>query len=211
MEDAKTFMLNSHGFEVIHKNPIKLNTNERIIMFCDTGCTLFVYKLLNDFIYKHLSRVKNSSEFINLLHNPIIAGNKYDKLKKVLNNKFCVFQDEIPYLKFDFRDVDFRSGLMQLPVIMEGRFNGEKLKDPYTHINFESYTFRPRYVERYKSNIEIILKKMREQSKGNGFYLILFTCREHVSELKDPETVKNYDMTDDSSYESDSYDSQDSL
>lgn len=186
MSAATGYMINAHGFELLHTNAVKLQPNEHVIMLCNWGCPLTVKNLFNDFIYKHVSYAKDADDLYGMLLDTGSVAKKYKPLN-FIKNIFCIYSDHVPEIRFMFDDPTFRSGVYQLPITTSQRVSGLYLSNPYAPVNITSRYMIPDN----GTLLSDIIVKLREQSP-NGFTLVTFTCRDFISALPEPKKLRNF-------------------
>jgi hypothetical protein len=157
----ESYVVHAHGFEDTCSKFVSLLPGEYILMHCTHGCTLYVQKLFNEFIQRHLMKAKNADEFLLLMKKPESAGKKYAKLEAFLNKTFCLFEDQVPNISLDMSTTQFRTGLFKLPV--------KGPQEKWNDIAIDSY-----------SDLYDVITEIRMVNKEKGFLLALFTCREYT-------------------------------
>jgi len=182
---SAVYMVNGHGKELLHVEAVTLKPDERVIMLCNWGCTLFTKNLFTDFIYTHLAKAQNTHELIAMMMDPESKGKKYKPLS-FIKNIMCEYRDKVPELQFIFKDKNFRAGVHELPVIAindaGNRASASQLKSPDVKLFHRSY-YSQFHITENKISLSQLINTLRKR-KDDGFLIVVFACREFHSEIK---------------------------
>lgn len=188
------YMINGHGAELLHTNPIPLAPGEKVIMLCDWGCPLYVKSLFNTFVYTHVAKVNNEDELYALLLNPEIKGAKYAPLK-FIKNIMCEYRDAVPELELEMDDPDFRAGLHELPVVAVTtngkRASGKQLSTVKDKLIHKSYYYRAGDTWNNVVLLSGVLERIRNRVGGRSFTIVAFVCRDIVSRATSPKKLRD--------------------
>lgn len=185
------YVINAHGFELLHTSAIKLNANEHVIMLCNWGCSLIVRNLFSEYIYKHVSYARDAGHLYELLLNPGAVAKKYEVLD-FMKHIFCVYggpeSSFVPEIQYRFDDPTFRTGVYRLPISTVPRVSGKDLENPKKSINITSDYITPPENTMLSSIIGDIRAKC-----PNGFTLVSFACRDFISAIPNPVKLRDAD------------------
>lgn len=168
-----SFIFHAHGAEELCIPAIDLYPGENVIVACRDGCIINIEGLSEEFINKHLMKAGNGERLLQLIKEPSLAGKKYGKLKKFLNDVLCNFTGSVPEIEFDLNDPSFISGLFHTPI-----------KIPHSDWKGTNTTNIP--VERWESygrlrhsspRLRDVINDARMMSDGKGFVLFAVVCR----------------------------------
>lgn len=188
------YMVNGHGFELLHTDAVPLGPDERVILLCDWGCILEVKNLFSTFIYTHVAKAKDEKDLIALLLEPGSKGRKYEPLS-FIQHIMCEFRDAVPEIELELIDKDqmFRSGLQELPVIAydsrDKRASAKQLEDPFVPLHNVSYYYNADDKPEHKILLSELLERIRERT-GGPFTLVAFVCRDIVSKVTSPRKLR---------------------
>jgi hypothetical protein len=204
------YALLAHGGSATEKGllPIQLKENEKIIMNCIDGCVLYnyIWENLFDTVIQPTSFYNKDVVFREKLFSNLLSNSHYNK-------SLCIFDHSspVPNIFLDPRpntkDIVKRWGLFKLPIIVVPKIKTHKThktpkvrkssiynlkkKNSNHFINIVSYN---KYQDYEESDIPLTLDKIvedvRENTKGKGFTLVVFSCRYSAKFNAEPKLIK---------------------
>lgn len=190
-------MVNGHGTELLHTNPVPLAPGERVILLCNWGCVLDVKQLFSTFIYTHVAKAKDDDELIALLIDPKSKGKKYAPLS-FIPNIMCEYRDAVPEIELKLKDDNgyFRPGVHELPVnaVMQSTgkpVTSKQLENPFERVTHKSYYYRASTKPGNVVLLSELLERIRRRTGGGPFTLVAFSCREFYSKMTAPRKLRD--------------------